>query len=65
MTKERKLQALDDSVLDAVTGGVEQIASDLQSNDEIRVNIFGNEPDSGVVLHKSRIGQLIKLFWRY
>lgn len=64
MDKERKLEALDDSALDAVNGGFDVNSANEQVNDEIRMNPFGNEADSGV-LSKNRLQSLVKLFWRH
>jgi len=65
MDKEKKLQSLDDSALDAVNGGSGLFSSDTQANDEIRLNLFGDEEkDSGVLLHKSHLDALVKLITR-
>ena len=43
MEKSKGFQPLDDSALDAVTGGVEPIAADTKDvSDEVRLNLFGN-----------------------
>ena len=63
MDKERKLQALDESVLDTVSGGTEQACADAQVSDEIRLNLFGKE-ESAVVLRKSYLQTLMKLILR-
>lgn len=64
MEDKRKIEALDDSVLDDVSGGAARL-SDTQVDDEIRLNIFGNEAESDIVLNKNHLQSLVKLFWRH
>ena len=65
MDNEKKLYSLDDAELDTVSGGLDLNPEIKSVNDEIHVNLFGNEADSSVVLQKSRLQSLAKLFWRH
>ena len=63
MDKEKGFYALDDSVLDAVTGGVEPIAADTKDvSDEVRLNLFGNE-NTGIAVQRSTLEKVIGFLW--
>ena len=64
MENKKGIQALDDSVLDSVTGGIETIADTQDVSDEIRLNLFGGEDKSGLVVQRSTLEKLIDLLWK-
>ena len=64
MENKKGIQALDDSVLDSVTGGIETIANTQDVSDEIRLNLFGGEDKSGLVVQRSTLEKLIDLLWK-
>lgn len=63
MEKERNLQALDDSELDAVNGGVAFFSEVQGSPDELRLNVFGQGNDSGPTVQKSTLEKVVQLIW--
>ena len=65
MEKERDFQALDDSVLDSVTGGVGGGSEVKPVNEEVRVSLFGNDADSGVTVQKSGLDKVLKFIWNH
>ena len=64
MENKKGIQALDDSVLDSVTGGIETIADTQDVSDEIRLNLFGGEDKSSLVVQRSTLEKLIDLLWK-
>lgn len=65
MEKERDFQALDDSVLDSVTGGLGGSGEIKPVNEEVRVNLFGSDADSGVTVQKSGLDKVLKFIWNH
>ena len=60
MEKERKLQALDDSELDAVNGGISIISAVKGIADEVRL---GQEDPSGQAAQKNALQTVLKMIW--
>jgi hypothetical protein len=65
MDKEKGFYALDDSVLEAVTGGVGNTNEVRPVSEEVRVNLFGQGADSGVTVQRSSLDKILKLIWNH
>ena len=63
MEEERKLQALDDSELDAVNGGISIISAVKGITDEVRLGQSGQEDLSGQTAQKSALQAVLKMIW--
>ncbi len=63
MEEERKLQALDDSELDAVSGGISIISAVKSIADEVRLGQSGQEDLSGQTAQKSALQTVLKMIW--